>query len=88
MKEQILAVQRMQDFIEENIEKNISLSDLSKVSLFSPWYSYRLFKNYIGLTPAEYIRKIRLSKTALRLKKEECRVIDVAYDIGFGSVDG
>lgn len=38
--------------------------------------------------PAEYIRRLRLSKSALRLKNENCRVIDAALDLGFGSVDG
>lgn len=88
MKEQILAVQRMQDYIGEHYDSDISLADLSKVSLFSPWYSYRLFKEYLKLTPAEYIRKVRLSKSAKKLKNEECRIIDVAFDMGFGSVDG
>ncbi|WP_455717805.1 helix-turn-helix transcriptional regulator [Anaerosporobacter sp.] len=88
MKEQILAVQRMQDYIEDNITENISMADLSEVSFFSPWYSYRLFKQHTGLTPADYIRKIRLSKSALRLKHNDCKIVDVAYDMGFISVDG
>lgn len=88
MKEQVLAVQRMQDYIEAHLEQEISLSDLAKESLFSPWHSYRLFQAYTSLTPTEYIRRLRLSKSALRLKHEDCRVIDVAYDLGFGSVDG
>ena len=88
MKEQVLAVQRMQDYIEVHLEQEISLSQLAKASLFSPWHSYRLFQVYTGLTPTEYIRRLRLSKSALRLKQEDCRVIDVAYDLGFGSVDG
>lgn len=87
MREQILAVQRMQDYIEENLEKEISLSDLAKVSLFSPWYSYRLFRDCIDLTPTEYIRKLRLSRAAVRLRDENCRIIDVAFDLGFVSVD-
>ena len=88
MKEQILAVQRMQEYIEANLEKEISLADLARVSFFSPWHSYRLFREQTGLTPAEYIRRLRLSKSAVRLKQGDCRVIDVAYDLGFGSVDG
>ena len=43
MREQILAVQRMQEFIEEHLAENITLADLARVSLYSPWYSYRLF---------------------------------------------
>ncbi len=88
MKEQVLAVQRMQDYIDEHTDEDITMADLARASLFSPWHSYRIFKQYIGLTPAEYIRRLRLSKSALRLKNEDCRVIDVANDSGFGSVDG
>lgn len=62
MKEQTLAVQRMQDYIERNLAGDINLSDLAQVSLFSPWYSYRLFRAYLDLTPTEYIRKLRLSR--------------------------
>ncbi len=83
-----MAVQQMQDYIKEHIQEEITLAELSRVSLFSPWYSYRLFKQYAGITPADYIRKLRLSESALRLKKEKCKVIDVAYDTGFSSVDG
>lgn len=88
MKEQSLAVQRMQDYIECHLEAGITIADLTRVSLFSPWHSYRLFRTYTGLTPAEYIRKLRLSRSAVRLKRENCRVIDVTFDLGFGSVDG
>ena len=88
MKEQILAVQRMQDYIEAHLEETVGLSDLAKVSLFSPWHSHRLFQEYTGLTPASYIRRLRLAKAALRIKNENVRIIDVAFDLGFGSVDG
>ena len=88
MKEQILAVQRMQDYIEGHLEEDITLADLARASLFSPWYAHRLFRQYTGLTPADYIRRLRLSRSAQRLKEGNCRVLDVACDLGFGSVDG
>lgn len=78
----------MQDYIQAHIESEITLSDLSRAALFSPWYAHRLFRQYTGLNPAEYIRRLRLSQSALRLKSGDCRVIDVAEDLGFGSVDG
>ena len=46
MEEQRKAVQRMQDYIENHLDETITLADLAKVSLFSPWHSYRLFKMY------------------------------------------
>ena len=87
MKEQTLAVHRMQDYIAENLAGDIRLSDLARVSLFSPWYSYRLFREHLDLTPTEYIRRLRLSQAAVRLRDEKKRVIDVAFDLGFSNVD-
>ena len=88
MREQIEAVYRMQDYIENNLFDNITLASLSSVSLFSPWYSYRLFVAHIGMTPADYIRRLRLSKSALRLRDDQCKITDMAFEMGFGSVDG
>ena len=88
MREQALAVQRMQDYIDANLDREITLNELAKESLFSPWYSYRLFREYTGLSPAGYIRRLRLSRSALRLRKENLRIIDLAFELGFRSADG
>ncbi len=60
MKEQTAAVQRMQDYIEAHLEADITLAQLSAVSPVFSWHSYRLFKELFGVTPAEYIRRLRL----------------------------
>ena len=88
MQEQTEAVQRMQDYIEAHLYETITLADLATVSLFSPWHSHRMFKAETGFTPADYIRRLRLSRSALRLRDEQCRIIDVAFETGFGSADG
>ena len=88
MDEHIEAVQRMQDYIAMHIDSNITMADLANVSLYSPWYSYRLFMNLLHMTPAVYIRRLRLSKSALRLRDEKVKIIDVAFDTGYESVDG
>lgn len=82
MREQILAVQRMQEFIEEHLAENITLADLARVSLYSPWHSYRLFTRHAGTTPADYIRRLRLSKSALKLRDSTCKIADVAFEMG------
>lgn len=88
MNEHAKAVRNMQKYIDEHIDEMITPADLSRVSNFSPWYASRLFTEYLGLTPAKYIRRLKLSRSALRLRDEKCRVIDAAMDMGFGSVDG
>lgn len=88
MDEHVLAVQRMQEYIEKHLDEGITLADLSRVSLFSPWYSYRIFREHTGLSVADYIRRLRLSRSAIRLKNGKDRIMDVAFELGFGSVDG
>ena len=88
MDEHIEAVQRMQDYIETHLNQNITMADLAEASRYSPWYSYRLFTNLLHMTPSVYIRRLRLSKSALRLRDEKVKIIDVAFDTGFESVDG
>lgn len=88
MEEHIEAVQRMQDYIQLNLDKEITMADLARVSMYSPWYSYRLFVQFLDMTPAVYIRRLRLSKSALKLRDEKVKIVDVALDAGFESVDG
>ncbi len=82
------AVRLMQDYISEHIYEDISIEDLAKAASFSPWYSRKLFIKHLGMTPAVYIRRLKLSKSALRLRDEDCQILDIAMEMGFGSVDG
>ena len=82
------AVRAMQDYISEHIAEDITPADLAKASNFSPWYARKLFVKHLGMAPAVYIRRLKLSKSALRLRDEKISVLDIAMDMGFGSVDG
>lgn len=86
--EKINAVQRMQDYIDEHMTEYISLRMLADVAGYSPWYSAKIFKELLGKTPFEYIRALRLSKAALRLRDDNAKVIDVAFDFVFDSHEG
>ncbi|MDD3191909.1 MAG: helix-turn-helix domain-containing protein [Bacilli bacterium] len=82
------AIIAMQNYISDHMEDDISLTDLAKVSFYSPWYSYRLFIEYLHVSPSNYIRRLRLSKSALQLRDENSRITDVAFQAGYESVEG
>ncbi|MCR5250375.1 MAG: AraC family transcriptional regulator [Lachnospiraceae bacterium] len=88
MDEQREAVRKMQDYIREHVQEDITIEDLAEVSAFSTWHARRLFQKYLNMSPAVYIRRLKLSKSALKLRDEQVTVLDVAMDLGFGSVDG
>lgn len=53
VKEPILAVQRMQDYIEAHLAEEITLAGLSRAALFSPWYARRIFREHVLVHPSQ-----------------------------------
>lgn len=86
--ETIKAVQRMQDYIDENLHVPITLRALAAAAGYSQWHSARMFKEVTDKAPFEYIRALRLSKAAVMLRDEKPKVIDVAFDFVFNSHEG
>lgn len=86
--EKINGVQKMQDYINSNIHSPITLKDLARAAGYSPWHAARIFKELVGKSPFEFIKAVRLSKAAIKLRDENCKVIDVAFDFTFDSHEG
>lgn len=86
--EKINAVQRMQIYIENHINESITLYMLANAAGYSPWHCTRIFKELTDKTPFEYIRALRLSRAAIKLRDEDVKIIDVALDFVFDSHEG
>ncbi len=78
----------MQDYIDRYTTEPITLLDLARVAGYSPWYAARIFRDLTGKAPFEYIRELRLSRAAARLRDGDERIIDIAFDFVFGSHEG
>ncbi len=78
----------MQAYIEEHLQEPITLHRLAEAAGYSPWHAARIFKELTGRTPFDYIRAVRLSRAAVRLKDGDVRVVDVAFDFVFDSHEG
>jgi len=88
LQENIEAVHRMQDCIDTHLKERITLRMLAEAAGYSPWHAAKMFKELTGKTPFDYIRTMRLSRAAVRLREEEIKVIDVAFDFLFDSHEG
>lgn len=86
--EKINAVQRMQDYIMQHYQEEITLRDLSIAAVYSPWQALRVFSEHTGKTPFAYIRDIRLSEAAKKLRDSKLNVLDIALSLAFGSHEG
>ena len=77
---------RMNDciqYIEDNLEGEIELEELARLSLHSKFHFQRMFSLVTGSTVAEYIRRRRLTLAAQELNRPNAKVIDVAFKYGY-----
>lgn len=73
------------DYINRNIENDMTIEDISRAAGFSSSHFYKLFTALTGFTVKEYIRNKRLSAAAKKLVKTDNRIIDIAMDANFQS---
>lgn len=79
-------INRVMDFIDQNLEQPIELKDIAAVANFSPFHFHRIFTFLIGETPTDYIQRLRVEKAAWKLQKDPFpSITEIAYSCGFGS---
>lgn len=78
-------IQRALEYIEENLRGDISNADLAHVAGYSEYHFLRVFKEVVHLTPADYIRKRRISEIVRRMETEKQPIANLAFEYGFNS---
>jgi AraC-like DNA-binding protein len=64
----------------------LTIAELAAEAGLNPYHFLRTFERVAGVTPHQYILRLRLREAALRLTTESARIIDIAYDCGFGDL--
>ena len=74
-------------YIEEHLREEGMLNNaaLADVAGYSAYHFLRIFRQTIRLTPADYIRKRRISEIVRRIGRENCPISDIAFAWGFNS---
>ncbi len=84
--EYVSRVNRAIDYIQKNINKNLTLEKISKQAYFSPFHFHRIFKAIMGETLNIYIKRIRLEKALfLLMYNAEMEITKIALKCGFAS---
>ena len=73
-------------FLYENIEKNPSVTELARHCCVSEVYLRRKFKEYMGVSPAEYKTELRLNKAASYLRFGDISVQEISDTLGYATV--
>ncbi|MFJ7727734.1 AraC family transcriptional regulator [Neobacillus sp. NPDC097160] len=78
-----VCIQRTLDYIEENLQEQMTLEGLAEIASFSPFHYHRIFQAMVGESVMEYVRKRRLTYAAEHLFYTDEKVITIAIDAGF-----
>jgi len=72
-------------FLEKNFSQNITYQTLGEYLKFNSTYITRCFKKIYGLTPLDYLKKIRLKEAEFQLIHTGSTVEKIAIEVGFNS---
>lgn len=77
---------RIAAIIEDNLaDTELNVNMLCEKSGIPNKQLYRLIKKYMGLSPLDYIRRVRLQKAAVLLAQHRFTVSEVSYMVGFNT---
>lgn len=82
--------QRMTDalnYIEKHLTNEINIDKAASKANCSTFHFMRMFEVVTGISPAEYIRRRRLSCAAIELASSNKRILDIALKYGYESPD-
>jgi AraC family transcriptional regulator len=78
------SINKVTNYIDENLESQISIEELSEIANLSPFYFQRLFKRLVDKSVMEYIKLRRLAKISEELKiNEDDNILDICLKYGF-----
>ena len=80
-------IQRSLDYIEENLQTDITAAELAQAAGFSLFHYYRLFQQATGLPVMQYILRRRLLHGVYAMNRGESK-LDAALGYGFDTYPG
>lgn len=73
------------EYIENNLDKEISYEEAARIACCSTYYFQRMFTYVADISLADYIRRRRMSQAAFELQRTDKKVLDVALKYGYSS---
>ncbi|OYQ39654.1 hypothetical protein CHU92_04595 [Flavobacterium cyanobacteriorum] len=72
-------------YIHDNIDEKIVLEDLITLTRWGKQYFIKVFKEYLGYTPTQYIIKRKIEKATSLIVESDMPITQISYELGFKS---
>lgn len=84
--EYIGRINKVIDFIENNLNEDLNLDQLSQIACFSPYHFHRIFSVFVGETLNSYITRKKIEKIAYAIiNGSEMSMTELAFRFGFNT---
>lgn len=70
-------------YIQRHLDQELSLAEIAGAAHFSLYHFHRIFRNEVGETVKEHIRRLRLERSAYRLKTSRSPITEIALTAGY-----
>jgi len=76
-------LRRVTEYIQQNLDKNLTLAELAAVACMSPYHFARLFKDSIGVPPHRFVVRQRIARARGVLTTPELSIAQISRMVGF-----
>ncbi|HEY9436665.1 MAG TPA: AraC family transcriptional regulator [Blastocatellia bacterium] len=76
-------LRRVTEFIEENLEHDLTLAEIAEIAELSPFHFARSFKQATGSTPIHFLTQRRIDLAKRLLVESELPIVEVGLRAGF-----
>jgi len=76
---------RMLDYIESNLDGQLTLTELARIADLSLHHFARMFKRTIGVAPYRYVLERRVERAKWMLRTARASLVDISLAVGFDS---
>lgn len=76
-------LRRVREFINANLEEDLSLAEIAEVADLSQFHFARAFRKSTGLTPQQYLMRQRIERAKDLLAKDDLPIVEVSLRTGF-----
>lgn len=78
-------IDRVIDYIQANLDEELTVEQLAELACFSEFHFNRIFKLCVGQNVYQFVRRLRVEKAARLLIYESRTITDIALSCGFSN---
>jgi AraC family transcriptional regulator len=76
-------LRRVTEFIDENLDRDLTLTEIAEIAELSPFHFARSFKQSTGLTPIQFLTQRRIDLAKRLLVESELTIVEIGLRVGF-----